>query len=166
MIHTDSMTAVQILMNSKESERSLFNYNFDTARKLDDKVINWIPSHVGIEGNELADQYAKGALQVEVVDYHVKKSHLKAQKIMKRTAMDINSEMVKNCGTWTLSYNKQLEQNQQRLILNFRGNSRKCYIKSDCRQKRMRKLKVKKKCVLTVKTRLQIELNIGALIVR
>ena len=31
---------------------------------------------------------------------------------------------------------------------------------------RMRKLKVKKKCVLIVKTRLEIGLNIGALIVR
>ena len=56
------MTAIQILMNSKESERSLCNHIFVTARKLDDKpVINWIPSHVGIEGNELADQYAKEA---------------------------------------------------------------------------------------------------------
>ena len=47
------MTAIQMLMNSKESERSLCNYIFDTARKLDDKpVTNWIPSHIGIEGNE------------------------------------------------------------------------------------------------------------------
>ena len=82
IMHTDSMTAIQILMTSKESERSLCNYIFDTARKLDDKpVINWISSHVGIEGNELADQYAKEALQGEVIDYHVKGSHLKAQNL-------------------------------------------------------------------------------------
>ena len=36
---------------------------------------------------------------------------------MKRTAIDINSEMVKNCGTWTFSFNKQLEQNQHKFIL-------------------------------------------------
>ena len=100
-------------MNSKESERSLCNYILDTARKLEDKpVINGITGHVGIEGNELADQYAKEALQREVIDYHVESSHLKAQKLMKRTAIDINSEMIKNCGTWTFSFNKQLEQNQ------------------------------------------------------
>ena len=132
IIHTDLMTAIQILMNIKESERSLCNYIFDTARQLDDKqVINWIPSHVGIEGSELADQYAKEALQGEVIDYHVKGSHLKAQQLMKRTAIDSNSEMVKNCGTWTFSFNKQLQENQQKFILNFRGDSRGRYIKSD-----------------------------------
>ena len=98
--HTDLMTAIQILMNIKESKRSLCNYIFDTVRQLDGKpVINWIPSHVEIEGSELADQYAKEALPGEVIDYHVKGSHLKAQKLMKRTAIDNNSEMVKYCGT-------------------------------------------------------------------
>ena len=76
IIHTDSMTAIQIPMNSKESERSLGNNIFETARKLDDKpVISWITSDVGIEGNELADQYAKEALQREVIDHHVKGSN-------------------------------------------------------------------------------------------
>ena len=43
------MTAIQILKKSKESERSLCNYIFDTARKLDDKpLINWIPSHAQV----------------------------------------------------------------------------------------------------------------------
>ena len=104
------MTTIQILMNSKECERSFCNYIFNTTRKLDDKpVISWIPSHLGIKGNELADQYANEALQREVIDYHVKGSHLKTQKLMKKTAIDINSEMVKNCGSWTFSFNKQLE---------------------------------------------------------
>ena len=61
-------------------------------------------------GNELA-------LQGEVIDLQVKGSPLKAQKLMKQTAIDINSEMIKNCRTWTFSFNKQLEQNQQKFIL-------------------------------------------------
>ena len=55
IIHTDSVTTIQILMNSKESERSPCNYIFDTARKLDDKpAIQWIPSHVEICGQRIS----------------------------------------------------------------------------------------------------------------
>ena len=55
IIHTDSTTTIQILMNSKECVRSPRNYIFDTARKLEDKlVINWIPSHVEICGQRIS----------------------------------------------------------------------------------------------------------------
>ena len=81
IIHTDSLTAIQILTKNKESERALCKYIYDTVKHMEDKpVINWIPSHVGITGNELADKYAKEGLQREVIDHYVKSSHLKIRK--------------------------------------------------------------------------------------
>ena len=70
IIHTDSLTAIQILMNNKESERFLCNCILSAAKYIESiPVINWIPSHVGIEGNERADTHAKEGLQREIVDY-------------------------------------------------------------------------------------------------
>ena len=68
---------------------------------MEDKpVINWIPSHVGSTGNELADKYAKESLQGEVINHCVKSSHLKIRKHIKiNTATYINNEMIKSCGT-------------------------------------------------------------------
>ena len=78
IIHTDSLTAIQILMNNKESERFLCNCILSAAKYIESiPAINWIPSHVGIEGNERTDTHAKEGLQKEIVDYRVKCSHLK-----------------------------------------------------------------------------------------
>ena len=118
IIHTDSLTAIQILTKNKESERALCKYIYDTVKHMEDKpVINWIPSHVGITGNELADKYAKEGLQREVIDHYVKSSHLKIRKHIQNTAIDINHEMIKNCGTWTFRFNNNLELKQQKFLL-------------------------------------------------
>ena len=48
---------------------------------MEDKpVTNWIPSHVGITGNELTDKYAKQGLQREVIDHDMKSSNFKIRK--------------------------------------------------------------------------------------
>ena len=84
---------------------------------MEDKPVNnWIPSHVGITGNELTDKYDKEGLQREVIDHYVKSSHLKIRKHIQNTVIDLNNELIKNCGTWTFKCNNNLELKQQRFL--------------------------------------------------
>ena len=118
IIHTDSLTAIQILMNNKESERFLCNCILSATKYIESiPVINWIPSHVGIEGNERADTHAKEGLQREIVEYRVKCFHLKVRTHIRNTAIEINDEMTSNCKTQTFGFNSKLDHNQQRFIL-------------------------------------------------
>ena len=51
IIHTDSLTAIQVLRDNNKSERSLCYAIFATSQYLEERpVLNWIQSHVGIHG--------------------------------------------------------------------------------------------------------------------
>ena len=59
-IHTDSLTAVEILKNKKLETNSITRaIRKVSTRMLHRPTINWIPAHTGINGNEKADQAAK-----------------------------------------------------------------------------------------------------------
>lgn len=63
LIHTDSMTAITTLHAQHCENPHLLNGILTTAATIQDMgrciIINWIPSHVGISGNDAADFLAK-----------------------------------------------------------------------------------------------------------
>ena len=74
LIVSDSISALQSLKNSKTSpNENLVNNIKKKLRKVYLKGVRvkfvWVPSHVGIPGNERADALAKEAAEKETVDY-------------------------------------------------------------------------------------------------
>ena len=63
VIFTDSISALQALMNeqdtSKETSKLALNLNNLMIKHQIDVVLQWIPGHSGINGNERADTLAK-----------------------------------------------------------------------------------------------------------
>ena len=130
IIHTDSLTAIQILRNKKNSERSLCNYILSTAHLLKERpLINWIPSHVGIEGNELADKHAKEGLQRDVIDHHVKSLDRKIRNSIRTTATDIHHAINQDCSTTTFRFNNKLEHSQRKFLLKLPRHQQKMIYK-------------------------------------
>lgn len=75
VIYTDSKSSLLLLLSRKPSTARTLLYNIhELMRFLTgpgwEVRLQWVPSHVGIQGNEIADATARLALQAPVLEYH------------------------------------------------------------------------------------------------
>ncbi|MEL6802231.1 MAG: reverse transcriptase domain-containing protein, partial [Bacteroidota bacterium] len=76
IIHTDSLAAVQTLKMHKHKNNinlitNIMAYAMQLTNRHKRVVINWIPSHIGIHGNEEADNLAKSSLNSNIINCHI-----------------------------------------------------------------------------------------------
>ncbi|MEL7523335.1 MAG: ribonuclease H family protein, partial [Cyanobacteria bacterium J06553_1] len=90
VVHTDSKTALQSLQQRRHKDNvQLVTTILGLAQRLLRSgrrvILNWIPSHVGIHGNERADEAARRASSHPVVDYAVRPSLRQVKDVARRT---------------------------------------------------------------------------------
>ena len=99
-IHTDCKSAVQALQQIKIKEnKSLIKdiqYLLYQHKTMNRQVtINWIPSHIGIIGNDKADELAKTTKYIEHVQIHVQPTISQIKKQLAPTIRKMMHEEVK-----------------------------------------------------------------------
>ena len=69
LILTDSLSCLKALQHSDNSDTRILKLRLKIDSLLAEKQITlaWLPSHIGIDGNELADTAAKEALELEEI---------------------------------------------------------------------------------------------------
>jgi len=69
-IFSDTLSSLQAISSGKSINRpNLLTEIFDLIRKYDRNInFIWLPSHIGIKGNELADRLANLAISVDNID--------------------------------------------------------------------------------------------------
>ena len=74
IIHTDSLSAIQALKHTYTTNSLIIKIH-NLAKSLKKEItINYVPSHIGIIGNEEADSAAKEAAEKSLIDLNIKKS--------------------------------------------------------------------------------------------
>ena len=92
-IHTDSKSSVQALQKVKYKENKTLISSVKWRlyqHKLNNRTvtINWIPSHIGIEGNEKADELAKSTKFIDRVQYTIQPSLQQVENLLKNPVQE------------------------------------------------------------------------------
>ncbi|XP_068235697.1 uncharacterized protein [Palaemon carinicauda] len=102
VIHTDSRSSMQALQQEKNKENNalladiktpLYQHN-ERNRQV---ILNWIPSHVGIPGNEKADELAKSTRHIQNVQVHIQPA---LQQIKSKIKTQLKDNLIKELHKW------------------------------------------------------------------
>lgn len=93
VIHTDSLTSLHCLLGDKDRSDKLqvdqiLHILAVLAQRNQEVTFNWVPSHMGIKGNEMADQLAKEATQKPNIDLSLPQTIGNSLKHMRHTIQD------------------------------------------------------------------------------
>ena len=101
-IHTDSKSAIQALQirNIKENKKLITQIHALIKQHTQQNkhiTLNWIPSHIGIEGNDKADTLAKQTNNINQVQLHIQPT---LQQIKNKTNKISKKSLVDNVNFW------------------------------------------------------------------
>jgi len=101
VIHSDSLGAIQALQKSRPRDNvGLITAILTTAHNIQGRGrsihLNWIPSHVGIEGNEAADLAAKNALSLPNVTVPVPASLSMIRAKLKKASSGVSKKQLRH----------------------------------------------------------------------
>ena len=108
VIHCDSKAAIQALQQSKIKENKnlitkihvLLEQHKHQNRSV---TLNWIPSHIGIPGNEKADDLAKQSKHIDQVQIAIQPSLQQIKNLTKNTG---KQELINNVNLWVMHDSK------------------------------------------------------------
>ena len=115
---TDSLSALQALMSDEpDTTQKKITENINTLAQTTYVVLQWIPAHTGIRGNEMADQLAKEGREKEQPP-----SHLSYREV--KTLIHHKKKAIFHCKTEGYNPNQdalhQLARHQQTIIFRLR----------------------------------------------
>ena len=109
-VFSDDKSALQALLQHRPSDNlHILRGIWDAASRLSTPhLIAWIPSHIGIEGNEAADRAARQALMKPYIDKYLPMSKSRTRRTIKQTARDIYETIEQLNPTRSVSLHQQV----------------------------------------------------------
>ena len=142
VVHSDSLAAIQSLRGNPKDNIGLANDILDIASRLPEApLVNWVPSHVGIPGNEAADRAAARALGLRPSVDLPPSSRLRKGRI-RRTAVDLWQTLAENDpkATSQFKWNSRLNHSRRARAALYkidRGHQKDVYrLRLNCRHRR------------------------------